>query len=129
MSELFDTLYEVFDSTSKVVVDKAKSTSSIAKLKMEKKSKENFIEKQYASIGKKVFETEKDNDETAFEEIFLIKQTQEELESIQKELMHLKGLVKCPNCGSEISPTVRYCPNCGKDTKKTAETVDEESES
>lgn len=34
------------------------------------------------------------------------------------------ALIKCPECGKEISDTVKYCPNCGVEIKKQNLTTD-----
>ena len=50
--EFFDKLSETIVSAGKDVGQKAKDVSGIAKLKMDIRSKEDFVEKQYAELGK-----------------------------------------------------------------------------
>ncbi len=121
MADFMDKLTGTLGSAGKVLSDKFNDTSNLAKLNIELKSKQTFVEKQYMSIGKKVYEIESRKDETPLEEVFLIRQTLEEIKEIRHEILEIKGLQKCPHCGMEIEKAVRYCPNCGK-------AVDEEDE-
>ena len=86
----FDKAKDTVASTGKVVADAAVNTTQITKLKVELKSKESFIEKQYISIGQKVYEAEKENETSEYEEVFLIRQTEEEIASLQDEIKALK---------------------------------------
>ena len=121
MADFMDKLTGTLGSAGKVLSDKFNDTSNLAKLNIELKSKQTFVEKQYISIGKKVYEIESKKDETALEEVFLIRQTLEEMKEIRHEILEIKGLQKCQHCGMEVEKTVRYCPNCGR-------AVDEEDE-
>ena len=111
MADFMDKLTGTLGSAGKVLSDKFNDTSNLAKLNIELKSKQTFVEKQYISIGKKVYEIESKKDETALEEVFLIRQTLEEMKDIRHEILEIKGLQKCPHCGMEIEKAVRYCPN------------------
>ena len=87
----FNNAKDAISSTGKVVADAAVNTTQVTKLKVEIKSKESFIEKQYISIGQKVYEAEKEKEESEYEEVFLIKQTEEEIAQIQAEIKELKA--------------------------------------
>ncbi len=127
MADFMDKLTGTLGSAGKVLSDKFNDTSNLAKLNIELKSKQTFVEKQYISIGKKVYEIESKKDETALEEVFLIRQTLEEIKDIRHEILEIKGLQKCPHCGMEIEKAVRYCPNCGRSVDEEDE-VDAEAE-
>ena len=86
----FDKAKDTVASTGKVVADAAVNTTQITKLKVELKSKESFIEKQYMSIGQKVYEAEKEKETSEYEEVFLIRQTEEEIASLQAEIKALR---------------------------------------
>ncbi len=116
------------NEVGKFISKKAKDGTDLTKLNMELKSKQNFIEKQYISIGRKVYEAERNNDESAFEEVFLIRQSFEEIEQIRSEIRDIKGLIKCPSCGQEISPKVQFCPNCGQEIAAHPKTHEAQAE-
>ncbi len=135
MADFMDKLTGTLGTAGKVLSDKFNDTSNLAKLNIELKSKQTFVEKQYVSIGKKVYEIESKKDETALEEVFLIRQTLEEIKDIRHEILEIKGLQKCPHCGMEIEKAVRYCPNCGEavdedeeEVKETVQDFEEEKE-
>ena len=66
--EFFDKLSETIVSAGKDVGQKAKDVSEIAKLKMDIRSKEDFVEKQYAELGKAYYEKHKDEESAEGEE-------------------------------------------------------------
>lgn len=111
--DVLDDVLKSVQRAGKQAVKKAGEVKDLAKLNMEVRSKEDFIERQYAEIGRRVYETEKDSDSTAFEEVFLITRTYEEIEEIRKEIAQVKGMIKCEACGADIDPDVSYCPVCG----------------
>ncbi len=97
----------------KDALNKAGDVKDTVKYKMDIHTKEEFIDRQYASIGKRVFEAEKDKENTPYEEVFLIKRTFEEIEEIKAEMARLKGMDKCPSCGASVEAGGRFCPICG----------------
>lgn len=51
----FDEMKESLVSAGKDVSQKAKEVSGVAKLKLDVKSKEDYVEKQYAELGRTYF--------------------------------------------------------------------------
>ena len=123
--DFLDSFVRQAKKTGKAAVDKAGDMKDLAKLNMEIRSKEDFIERQYIEIGKRVYETEKDSDSSAFEEVFMIKRTFEEIEEIRQDIAEIKGMMKCPKCGADVAPDSRFCPSCGASVND--EVVSEES--
>lgn len=123
--DFFDKVVSTITSTGKDLGEKAKETADYAKLQMEIKSKKDFIERQYAEIGKKLYEEQKDLEDSEYEEIFLIKHTFEEIEEIQQEIAALKGYANCPTCGNPVKPEDKFCPNCGNAVVKESEEDDD----
>ena len=111
--DFFDRVVSTITNTGKDLGEKAKETADLAELQMEIRSKKDFIERQYAEIGKKVYEQKKDEAESEFEEIFLIKHTFEEIEEIKSEIADLKGYMECPKCGAQVKAEDNFCPKCG----------------
>ena len=54
----FDEMKESLVSAGKDVSQKAKEVSGVAKLKLDVKSKEDYVEKQYAELGRILMNTE-----------------------------------------------------------------------
>ena len=111
--DFFDRVVSTISNTGKDLGEKAKETADLAKLNVEIKSKKDFIERQYREIGKKVYEEKKDEVNSGFEEIFLIKHTFEEIEEIKNEIAQLKGYMECPKCGAAVKAEDNFCPKCG----------------
>ena len=112
--DFFDKLGETIVSAGKDVGQKAKDVSEVAKLKMDIRSKEDFVEKQYAALGKIYFEEHKDETECEqSEQIFLIKEALEEVERMKAEVLKIQGSTECPSCGAKMPEDAAFCSNCG----------------
>ena len=121
--ELFDKLSETIVSAGKDVGQKAKDVSEIAKLKMDIKSKEDFVEKQYAELGKAYYEKHNDDEteETGEngektpeqEHFFLISEALGEIERMRAEVLKIQGAAECPKCGAKMPQGAAFCSNCG----------------
>ena len=59
----FDEMKESLVSAGKDVSQKAKEVSGVAKLKLDVKSKEDYVEKQYAELGRTYFDAHRDDAE------------------------------------------------------------------
>ena len=95
--EFFDKLSETIVSAGKDVGQKAKDVSGIAKLKMDIRSKEDFVEKQYAELGKAYYEKHKDEESAEGEEktpeqehFFLITEALGEIERMRAEVFNFR---------------------------------------
>lgn len=112
--EFFDKLGESLVSAGKDVSQKAKDISEVAKLKLDIKSKEDYVEKQYAALGAAYYEKHKDEEgcEEA-EQFFLIKEALEEIERMKAEMLRIQGAAECPNCGARMPEDAAFCSSCG----------------
>ena len=91
----FTNLGETISATGKDVSQKVRDLTGIAKLNLDVKVKEDFVEKQYMEIGKQYFDLHKDDEEPFFEEMKLIQETLKEIEQLKAEIADLKGKKKC----------------------------------
>lgn len=110
----FDELTESLTTAGKDMTQKAKDVSELAKLKLDIKAKEDYVEKQYAEIGKAYFEKHKDEEglEEA-EQFFLIKEALGEMERMKEEVLRIKGAAECPKCGAKMPEGATFCSSCG----------------
>ena len=109
----FEHLKQTVVSAGKEVADKAKETSSIAKLKLDIRTKEDFLTKQYAELGKAFYQAHK-NEDVAEQAFFpTIAEAEEEVNRLNDELMDLQGAVLCPKCGSKQLEDSVFCNKCG----------------
>ena len=107
--EFFDKLSETIVSAGKDVGQKAKDVSEIAKLKMDIRSKEDFVEKQYAELGKAYYEKHKDEESAEGEEktpeqehFFLITEALGEIERMKCGAKMPQGAAFCSSCGTKM---------------------------
>lgn len=110
----FDELTESLTIAGRDVTQKAKDVSELAKLKLDIKSKEDYVQKQYAALGAAYFEKHKDEEgiEEA-EQFFLIKEALGEIERMKNEVLKLQGVAECPKCGAKMPEGATFCSNCG----------------
>ena len=112
--EFFDKLSESLVSAGKDVSQKAKDVSEIAKLKLDIKSKEDYVQKQYEELGRSYYEKHKDEEEGEdAEQFFLIREAVEEIERMKAEVLRIQGSAECPKCGAKMPEGAVYCSNCG----------------
>ena len=96
------------------VSQKAKEVSEVAKLKMDIHTKEAFVEKQFAALGRAYYEVNKDNASEADAEKFaVIKEALEEIERMSQQVLDIQGVVQCPNCGKKMPADNSFCSDCG----------------
>lgn len=92
---------------------RAKDLTESTKMDIDIRNKEAYINKQYASMGKKYFEMHENDEEPLFEEIGLIREAKEEIQRMRDLLVEKKGLKKCSACQELIPQNVQFCPKCG----------------
>ena len=96
------------------VSQKAKEVSEVAKLKMDIHTKEAFVEKQFAALGRAYYEVNKDNaSEADVEKFAVIKEALEEIERMSQQVLDIQGVVQCPNCGKKMPADNSFCSDCG----------------
>ena len=119
----FDKLKDDLFSVGKEVGDRVSDVSNIAKLKLELRSKEDYIQRQFAELGRMYYETNKDNaDAVAEQDMFqAIAETGEQIEEIKKSLLDLQGTICCPQCGEKYQKGYKFCPFCGGELRNEPE--------
>ena len=128
----FDDVKESLVSAGKDVSQKAKEVSGVARLKLDVKTKEDFVTKQYAELGRMYYEQHKEDEEAANEEqLKVIREALEEIERMKAEILNLQGASECPNCGAKMPLGAAFCSSCGTKLENetehfTGEVVDDE---
>lgn len=111
--EFFNKLGETIVSAGKDVTQKTKELTDVAKIKFEMSSKEDELKKLYIDLGKVCYEKHKNEEDTEFEQIELIKLKKEELRLLKQDELELRNAKQCPKCGTEVKNTAAYCSVCG----------------
>lgn len=109
----FDKLGDTIASVGKDVTQKAKDVSGIAKLKLDIKSKEDFIKEQYIQIGKAYYEAHKGEDVAEKDLFARIEEAKDAIADMELQILELKKARKCPKCGAEVAETAEFCSGCG----------------
>lgn len=104
-------------NAGKEVESMAKDVSATARIKMDIRSKETFLEKQYALLGKAFYDAHKD--EEVEEQVYFtsIREAEEEIARLNADLLAAQGAVECPNCGSRQPENNTFCSECGSSLK------------
>lgn len=112
--DFFDKLGESLVSAGRDVSQKAKDVSEIAKLKIDIKAKEDYVDRQYRELGAAYYDkhkNEEDCDEA--EQFFLISEALSEIERMKAEVLRIQGSAVCPNCGMKMPEDAAFCSSCG----------------
>ncbi len=108
--EIKDTIY----AAGKDVSQKAKDVSEIARLKIDIRAKEDFVEKQYASLGEAYYKAHKDDDAPAEATQFsVIEEALEEIKRMKQLVLKIQGASACPKCGAKMPDGAAFCSSCG----------------
>ena len=120
----FNKIKDDIISVGKEVSNTAKDATDLAKTKLDIRAKEDFLEKQYALLGKLYFEEHMDDEDLADNENFkTIREARAQLEELNGKVLDKKGAVVCENCGEKQSASSNYCNKMGKRFKKESRAV------
>ena len=100
--------------TGKQVAQKTKELSDTVQLKTQLSREKEALNRQYAQIGKKVFEAANGADEETYTaEFTLIRESLKTIDELQDKLSTLEGFIHCPECGAKIEKASAFCSKCG----------------
>ena len=119
----FDKLKDDLFSVGKEVGDRVSDVSNIAKLKLELRSKEDFIQRQFAELGRLYYEANKEAaDSVAEQDLFnSIAETEAQIEETKSTILNLQGAICCPECGEKYQKGYKFCPFCGGELRNEPE--------
>lgn len=107
----FDSMKETLTSAGRDVSQKAKEVSGIAKLKMDIKSREEALNREYIALGKQFYESNKEN--SGVSGIANINRLLNEIATLQKQVLDMQGACACPVCGTTLPAGTAFCSRCG----------------
>lgn len=103
--------------TYQATKEKASTISEELKLKSKINSLEEKIFEIYAEVGEIVYNEMKDGKDVSKEEIAIkcedISRKKDEISKLQTELLTVKKIKKCVNCGVELEIESEFCSKCG----------------
>ncbi len=120
--DFFSKLGKKASQTYQITKEKATTLTEELKIKGKISEAKDKIEDLYKEIGKKVFEEVKNGRDVIREEISektdQIMKLQEQIEKSEIEILALKKIKKCENCGTELELKAEFCSKCGKQQTK-----------
>lgn len=115
--DFFSKLGKKASQTYQVTKEKAANLSEELKLKGKINDLKDKIEVLYTEIGKTVYNEVKDGKDVSKEEIMEkceeISKHKDDIEKIQADILALKKVIKCANCGEELDLGDTFCYKCG----------------
>ena len=128
MSDIFKKIGDTITETGKTVGEKTKQVSSVAKFNAKIISSEHSISDNYTILGKYYYDTYKDNPaEEVAETVNSITASLETIADMKSQILAIKGMVKCQDCGAECPFEDTFCGKCGAKLEKPEPPVEEEA--
>lgn len=121
-NEAYKVTKEKATEAYKVTKEKASDISEEIKLKSKINSLEEKNYELYAEIGEIVYNEVKDGKDVSKDEVTVkceeISRNKDEIEKLKTDLLAVKKIKKCVNCGQELDIEVEFCSKCGKEQPK-----------
>ena len=127
---LFERIGKKLSDAGQEVARQTKNFTDVTRLNSEVSDRNRRITQLYTALGQVYFEKHK-NDPDALEKdaIEEIKTLFEEISQREEEIKQIKGVVKCPNCGADVSINSVFCSSCGTKMESQQADADKESQS
>ena len=105
-----DDIKESIVSAGKYVSQNASIATTKANIKINLKSREDVLEKEYAKLGKEYFNNLTKKEKNSYKNII---ELEGEIEKLKSELDTLNESKVCQKCGTKITKDIKYCSECG----------------
>lgn len=129
MSDILKKIGDTITETGKSVGERTKQVGSVAKLNARIIASEHSVSENYTVLGKFYYDTYKDNPaEEAAETVNSITASLEAIAEMKSQILAIKGMVKCQDCGAECPFEDTYCGKCGTKLEKPEPLVEETAE-
>ena len=126
---VFEDFGKKISSASQEAIAKTKDFADVAKLKSSVSDEEHKINAAFTEMGKMYFETHSDDFEECFGTYFTsIWESQERIKEYEKQIVDIKGVVNCPNCGAEVPKDAAFCATCGSAIVRESSTEESSAE-
>lgn len=109
---------------SQDLTKKAKDMAELTRLNGLVNDATQRLEHAYASLGKQMFSFNPDCPSAEYEETYmLINSTLAEIDNYRNDIMKIKNVRVCPDCGAQVPANAQFCNGCGRKLESlTAET-------
>lgn len=110
----FDNIGKKLSQTGQMAVQKTKEMADVAKLNSNISDEEKKISNAFYQIGQLYVDLHSDDFESDFEALITqLKESQNNVEVLKKEIQDIKGVKRCSTCGAEIPNNATFCSSCG----------------
>ena len=110
----FDELGRKISKTSQGVVRKTKDFADTTKLGGLISDEEKQIDALYHQIGQAYFDMHKDDPEYELSALVAaVHDAQNRIEQYRDQINQINGIMKCPNCGTDVPNGSLFCNGCG----------------
>lgn len=121
----FDDLGKMLSTTSQNAIQKTKELAEISRLNSGINELERMVNNNYCQVGRLYAALHPDDYESDFSGLMsTIAEGEAKIREMKSQIMALKGLVKCENCGAEVSAQATYCDGCGAEMPRKKELED-----
>ncbi|GKH31677.1 zinc ribbon domain-containing protein [Muricomes sp. OA1] len=123
MKSFFEDLGRKIGETAETVTNKAGEAVEVQRLRNQIRALERGNERDYAELGKMVYNHYKDGEVVDSEAIGICDAIQNREESIGKyeqQISDVKGDVTCGGCGKSVAKDMAFCPHCGSKVPEQA---------
>ncbi len=111
------TMDDIIRKTKELGVTATKKTEAIAeelKLKVKLSEIRSQINEKYALIGEAYYTSNKNGtDMECSDTVNELDELYEKQIELENKLIEIKGVKKCPQCGSDAPSKAEYCQKCG----------------
>ena len=135
MSEFWSNLGRKVNSVSSSAAKKVDALTTLAKLNLALRDKENALEDCFEKLGSLVYDKVRKSYETDEEVAACIDEADQlfaDIAKIKAQLRQAKKTKACEACGKDCAADAHFCPTCGvafkENTEEEAELVVEEEE-
>lgn len=117
----FDEVGKKISTAGQDAIAKTKDFADITKLNSNISDEQNRINSTYTQLGKLYYEIHKDDCEEALSLLVSsINDSMNKIKELQQQIIDIKGIVKCANCGAEVDKSAAFCASCGTAIPKEA---------
>ena len=110
----FDEIGKKLSQTGQMAVQKTREMADVAKLNSNISDEEKKINNAYYQIGQMYVDLHNDDFEPDFEVLITqLKESQNNVENLKKQIQDIKGVKRCTTCGAEIPNNSTFCSSCG----------------
>jgi RNA polymerase subunit RPABC4/transcription elongation factor Spt4 len=116
MSEFWSNLGRKVNSVSNSAAKKVDALTTIAKLNLSLRDKENSLEECFEKLGSLVYDKVRRSYETDEEVALCIDEADKllaDIASIKAQLRQAKKTKACETCGKDCAADAHFCPACG----------------